>query len=110
VAERLIGEPSSTAFHPEAYEDKYRKRLQKAIEQKIAGQEIQRLEVAERPPTTDLVATLKASLGPKPVVKAGASEPEPASTPAKRPAQRRRASLDSIGSQQARGRRRPRAL
>jgi DNA end-binding protein Ku len=92
LAERLIGELSATAFHPEAYEDEYRKRLAKAIEQKVAGQEIQRLEIAERPPTTDLVATLKASLGRKPLVKASASEPEPASTPAKRPARRRRAS------------------
>src|SRR5262249_13021287 len=39
LAERLIAELSSTAFHPEAYEDEYRKRLQKAIEQKVAGQE-----------------------------------------------------------------------
>jgi len=92
LAERLIAELSSTAFHPEAYEDEYRKRLQKAIEQKVAGQEIQRLEVAERPPTTDLIATLKASLGRKPLVKAQAGEPEPASAPAKRPARRRRAS------------------
>jgi len=46
----------------------------KAIEQKIAGQDIQRLEVEARPPTTDLIATLKASLGRKALAKAGREE------------------------------------
>ena len=65
----------------------------KAIEQKIAGQEIERVEAEDRPPTTDLVATLKASLGRKALAKATPrkSEQEQAA-PAKRPARRRRAS------------------
>src|SRR5262245_10678420 len=54
LAERLISELSSTEFHPENYEDEYRKRLAKAIEQKIAGQELQHVEVEDRPATTDL--------------------------------------------------------
>src|SRR5262249_37468637 len=62
LAERLISELSATEFHPEHYEDEYRKRVLKAIEQKMAGHEIQRLEVETPPATTDLVATLKASL------------------------------------------------
>ena len=62
LAERLISELSETEFQPEKYEDEYRTRVLKAIEQKIAGQEIARVEVETRPPTTDLVATLKASL------------------------------------------------
>jgi DNA end-binding protein Ku len=71
----LISELSATEFHPENYEDEYRKRVLKAIEQKVAGQEIERVEVAARPPTTDLVTTLKASLGRKDVSKAtGTSE------------------------------------
>ena len=74
LAERLISELSATEFHPENYEDEYRKRLLKAIEQKVAGQEIQRLEVEARPPTTDLVATLKASLGRKGLAKAAREE------------------------------------
>jgi DNA end-binding protein Ku len=37
LAERLISELSETEFHPEKYEDEYRQRLLKAIEQKIAG-------------------------------------------------------------------------
>ena len=57
LAERLISELSGTEFHPENYEDEYRKRVLKAIEQKIAGEEIQQIEVAARPPTTALVAT-----------------------------------------------------
>jgi DNA end-binding protein Ku len=40
LAERLISELSGTEFPPENYEDEYRKRLLKAIEQKVAGQEI----------------------------------------------------------------------
>ena len=39
-AERLISELLEIDFHPEMYEDEYRQRLLKAIEQKIAGQEI----------------------------------------------------------------------
>jgi non-homologous end joining protein Ku len=58
LAERLISELSGTEFRPENYEDEYRKRLLKAIEQKVAGQEIQQIEVEARAPTTDLVATL----------------------------------------------------
>ena len=63
----------------------------KAIEQKIAGQEIQRLEVEARSPTVDLEATLKASLERKALAKAPRkSEAQP--EPAKRPVRRRRAS------------------
>jgi DNA end-binding protein Ku len=89
LAERLISELSGTEFHPENYEDEYRKRVLKAIEQKVAGQEIQRLEVAARPPTTDLVATLKASLERKGLAKASPTTSEQKATPAKRPARRR---------------------
>jgi hypothetical protein len=92
LAERLISELSETEFHPEKYEDEYRQRLLKAIEQKIAGQEIQRVEVEARPPTTDLVATLQASLGRKELAKVspGKSKREPVSE--KRPVRRKRAS------------------
>jgi DNA end-binding protein Ku len=92
LAERLISELSGTEFHPENYEDEYRKRLLKAIEQKVAGREIQQIEVASRPPTTDLVATLKASLGRKELAKAPPAKSKGQPTPAKRPARHRRAS------------------
>jgi DNA end-binding protein Ku len=74
LAERLITELSGTEFHPENYEDEYRKRVLKAIEQKIAGREIQRVEVEARPATIDLIATLKASLGRKGLAKVGRQE------------------------------------
>jgi non-homologous end joining protein Ku len=37
LVERLISELSGTEFHPENYEDEYRKRVLKAIEQEIGG-------------------------------------------------------------------------
>ena len=86
LAERLISELSGTEFHPENYEDEYRKRLLKAVEQKVAGQEIERIEVEARPPTSDLVATLKASLGRKELAKTARSRSEQEATPEKRPA------------------------
>jgi DNA end-binding protein Ku len=93
LAERLISELSGTQFQPESYEDEYRKRLMKAIEQKVAGQEIERIEVETRPPTTDLVATLKASLEQKGLATAPPTKTEErAATPSKRPVRRRRAS------------------
>jgi len=92
LAERLISELSATEFHPENYEDEYRKRLLKAIEQKVAGQEIERVEVEARPPTTDLVATLKASLERKGPAKAASTKVDQKTTSTKRPASRRRAS------------------
>jgi hypothetical protein len=63
-----------------------------AIEQTVAGQEIERVEVEARPATTDLVATLKASLGRKTLAKAAPSKPDQKTTSAKQPAHRRRAS------------------
>jgi DNA end-binding protein Ku len=92
LAERLISELSSAEFHPESYEDEYRKRVLKAIEQKMAGQEIQRLEAKAPPATTDLVATLKASLERKGPAKATPTKREQKSEPAPKPARRRRAS------------------
>jgi DNA end-binding protein Ku len=92
LAERLISELSETEFHPEKYEDEYRQRLLKAIEQKIAGQEIQRVEVETRPPTTDLVATLKASLERKELAKVSPEKSKQEPVSEKRPARRKRAS------------------
>jgi DNA end-binding protein Ku len=92
LAERLISELSATEFHPENYKDEYRKRVLKAIEHKLAGQELQHVEVETRPATTDLVATLKASLGRKGLAKAAPNKPEAKPEPATRPARRRRAS------------------
>jgi DNA end-binding protein Ku len=92
LAERLISELSATEFHPENYEDEYRKRLLKAIEQKVAGEEIERVEVEARPATTDLIATLKASLDRKGLAKAAPTKVGPKTTSAKQSTRRRRAS------------------
>jgi DNA end-binding protein Ku len=92
LAQRLISELSATEFQPEYYEDEYRQRLLKAIEQKIAGQDIQRVEVEARVPTTDLVATLRASLERKGPAKAAATRVDQKAAPANRPARGRRAS------------------
>jgi DNA end-binding protein Ku len=91
LAERLISELSGIEFQPDNYEDEYRKRLLKAIEQKVAGEEIQRVEVEARPLTTDLVATLKASLERKGPAKAAPTRADQKATPAKQSARRRRA-------------------
>jgi non-homologous end joining protein Ku len=66
--------------------------LLKAIEQKIAGQDIQRVEVEARVPTTDLVATLRASLERKGPAKAAATRVDQKAAPANRLARGRRAS------------------
>jgi DNA end-binding protein Ku len=92
LAERLINELSETDFHPENYEDEYRKRLLKAIEQKMAGQEIERVDVEARPPTNDLLATLKASLDRKGPTKAAPAEAAAKTSSGKQPSRRRRAS------------------
>jgi DNA end-binding protein Ku len=92
LAERLISELSGTEFHPENYEDEYRKRVLKAIEQKVSGQQIERVEVEARPPTTDLVATLKASLQRKGPAKVAPPKAAQKTTSTKQPAPRRRAS------------------
>ena len=66
LAVQLIEQISSDEFHPEAYEDTVRKRIQAAIERKVEGKEI---SVAEAPPETqgaqviDLMEALRASLG-----------------------------------------------
>jgi DNA end-binding protein Ku len=68
LAERLISELSGNEFQPENYEDEYRKRLLKAIEQKVAGQEITIAPEAPRAQIIDLFDALKKTLaeGPKP--------------------------------------------
>ena len=92
LAERLISELSGTEFHPESYEDEYLKRLLKAIEQKVAGLEIAHVGVETPPPTTDLIATRKASLGRKALAKAAPPSSESMPGAVTRPTRRQRAS------------------
>jgi DNA end-binding protein Ku len=63
LAVQLIAQLASDEFHPEKYEDEYRKRALALIEQKVAGQEI--VAPPGEPPKgqiIDLMEALKASL------------------------------------------------
>jgi len=89
LAIQLIEQISSTAFHPEAYQDAVKQRIEAAIERKVEGKEI---SVSEAPAETgggaqviDLMAALRASLGKKkaPVTKGEATE-SPGRKPPKR--------------------------
>jgi DNA end-binding protein Ku len=66
LAMQLIDQIAVEEFHPEKYEDEVRKRVQTAIDQKVAGQEIT-LAPAEAPRAqiVDLMEALKASLAGK---------------------------------------------
>lgn len=66
LADQLVDQLSSDAFDPEKYHDEYEERLTKAIESKVAGEEI--MAPPERPEAqvVDLFEALKRSLGAKP--------------------------------------------
>lgn len=67
LARQLIDQITSEGFHPEAYKDDVRERIQEQIQRKVEGQEI-----AEAPPAApsgkiiDLMEALKASLADSP--------------------------------------------
>lgn len=80
LAIQLVNQIASDAFHPEAYEDDVRKRMQAAIQAKIDGQEV---ALAPEPPKAqiiDLMEALRASLAAKAASsaapKGAASSPE----------------------------------
>jgi DNA end-binding protein Ku len=85
LAERLISELSATEYHPENYEDEYRKRVLKAIEQKVAGQEIHAGVARRRRGRPRLTQRHSPSPGPaRPVLsdRSAASSISPRSAPA----------------------------
>jgi DNA end-binding protein Ku len=66
LAMQLIDQIAAEEFHPEAFEDEVRKRMQAAIDQKVAGQEITAAPAeAPRAQIVDLMEALKASLAAK---------------------------------------------
>ena len=66
LAMQLIDQIAAEEFHPEAFEDEVRKRMQAAIDQKVAGQEITAAPTeAPRAQIVDLMEALKASLAAK---------------------------------------------
>src|SRR5439155_19129878 len=63
LARRLIDQLSAEEFHPEAYQDAYRSRLQEVVQQKVDGKAV--TIIAPAPvgaPILDLMEALKASL------------------------------------------------
>lgn len=74
LADRLIGQLSSDAFHPEKYRDEYQERLLEAIERKVAGQEIRVAPAEPRAQVIDLFDALRQSLKKEPAP-AEAQEP-----------------------------------
>jgi DNA end-binding protein Ku len=66
LAMQLIDQIAAEEFHPEAFEDEVRKRMQSAIDQKVAGQEVTAAPAeAPRAQIVDLMEALKASLAAK---------------------------------------------
>ncbi|MNI17874.1 putative DNA repair protein YkoV [compost metagenome] len=59
---KMLIDQLSTPFNPEKYKDDYRSRLLEAIEQKIAGQEVEVAPEQHRANVIDLMAALQASL------------------------------------------------
>jgi DNA end-binding protein Ku len=66
LADQLVDQLSTDAFHPEKYHDEYEQRLMAAIEQKVAGQEIAAPPERPEAQVIDLFEALKRSLGGKP--------------------------------------------
>jgi DNA end-binding protein Ku len=74
MAKMLIAQ-LSTPFDPEKYKDDYRQRMFEAIEQKVAGQEVQVAPEQHRTNVVDLMAALQASLdATKPIAMDQAAE------------------------------------
>jgi DNA end-binding protein Ku len=93
LAIQLIQQTSSEEFHPEAYRDTVRERIQESIDRKVqSGTEIT-AEPDEAPQSQiiDLMEALKASVARKAAPAAPAAEAEPRK-PKKEPAKRKKAS------------------
>ena len=90
LARQLIDAQTVEAFDPSQYKDEVRARIEKAIEQKVEGQEITMTEAPESTAQViDLMEALRASLerkGPK-----SAPAPKAAAAPDRKPAKRAQA-------------------
>jgi DNA end-binding protein Ku len=62
LAEKLIDELSTDAFHPERYKDEYAERVLAAVEKKVAGEQIHVAQEAPKAQIIDLFEALKKSL------------------------------------------------
>jgi DNA end-binding protein Ku len=84
LAERLIEQLSSDAFHPENYKDEYAARVEAAVQKKVLGEQVHVAQEAPKAQIIDLFEALKKSLSDaqgKP--DARAAEPAQAPRPAK---------------------------
>jgi DNA end-binding protein Ku len=66
LADQLIRQLSTDAFHSEKYHDEYQERLVEAIERKVAGQEIRVAPQQPQAPVIDLFDALRQSLKMEP--------------------------------------------
>jgi DNA end-binding protein Ku len=82
LAKQLIDAQTVEAFDPAQYKDDVRLRIEKAIEQKVEGQEITMNEAPEASAQViDLMEALRASLEKRPAGKAAAAAPAKAAAP-----------------------------
>jgi DNA end-binding protein Ku len=88
LAERLIGELTSQKIDLSKYHDTFRKKVEEAAQQKVAGQQVTEAhEEPRRGQVIDLMAALKASLEKRGAARAPEHEAEAAGAPAEDPAQ-----------------------
>jgi DNA end-binding protein Ku len=90
LAVQLIDQIARDSFDPREYEDEVKKRMEAAVEQKVAGQEISISDEpeAEGGKVIDLMAALKASLAKKPGGGTSATSTSSAEPKAKKSARR----------------------
>jgi DNA end-binding protein Ku len=81
LADRLIDQLTATEFKADKYKDAYQDRVKAAVEQKVAGQEIQEAPEAPKAQIIDLLEALKRSLD----AGSGAAKPGLAKTEAPEP-------------------------
>jgi DNA end-binding protein Ku len=62
LAERLIEQLSSDAFHPENYKDEYAARVEAAVQKKVLGEQVHVAQEAPKAQIIDLFEALKKSL------------------------------------------------
>lgn len=75
LADKLIEQLSVDKFDPEQFHDEYRDRVVKAVEQKVAGQEVTAAPEAPQAQIIDLFEALKRSLADKPAASAANDAP-----------------------------------
>ena len=94
LARKLVAELSHDAFHPEQYHDHWRERVEAAVQQKVAGEEVQAAPVVpDRAQVIDLMDALKQSLargrGKAAAATAGKRRPAAAARTSAPPARKR---------------------